>query len=336
MATTGSGTAGPVVGLAPRRRSSSATGDMQAFVKRSHEPWDGAIQAVATPTLGPGDVRVAVAACGICGSDLHALRSDPGFEWTAPPVVMGYELAGTVTEVAAGVERFTVGAPVVAMSMQACLRCAVCRAGTTQRCADRVIVGLSYDGGLADEVVVPAAHLIPVPEALDLQHAATIEPLSVAVRAVLSEALVAPRDRVVVSGPDPIGLLCARLAQHAGVVVCVLGAAADRSRRLPVADGWGMRTAVVGGPAPEAVLGGEPDVWIEASGAIPAVEAALGTVRRGGTVRLVALYVDSVIVSPTQAVRRELTISCSSASAAFDAALAGTAIKPLLVPTTAA
>ncbi len=337
---------------------------MRAFVKGSSEPLDGAVRQVDPPRPGPGEVRLQVAACGICGSDLHALRSDPGFEWLAPPVTMGHEFAGTVVEVGDGVVDVEVGARVAAMSIQGCLDCAVCRRGTTQLCPSRVVVGLSYDGGLADEVVLPARHLVAVPETVTLEHAAVAEPLSVAVRAVLHEPLVGPGDAVVVSGPGPIGLLSARLAQLGGGEVCVTGSPADVDRRLAIASRWGMHTAVVGEREPAEVLGREPDVWVEASGAAPALRGAISAVRRGGAIVVVALYADTFPFFATEAVRKELTLRFSYASAhpeyvqalalladgsvdaaplidrfdlsdardAFDAAYAGSAVKPLIVP----
>jgi L-iditol 2-dehydrogenase len=338
---------------------------VQAFVKTSSEPLAGEVRRVTPPRLEPGHARVQVSACGICGSDLHALRGDPGFEWVAPPVTMGHEFAGTITEVARDVRSVAVGDRVASMSIQGCLDCDVCRRGTTQLCPDRLIIGLSYDGGLADEVAVPARHLVSVPDEVSLEHAAVAEPLSVAARAVLHQPLVAPGDAVVVSGPGPIGLLCARLAQLSGGDVCVVGSSSDTSRRLPIAESWGMRIAVVGEAGPAEVLGRPPEVWIEASGSGTALQSALGTVRRGGTISVVALYADAFPFFATDAVRNELTIRCSYASAhpqyvqaldllahgsvdaeplldrfdlaaapeAFEAAYAGEVVKPLILPT---
>lgn len=339
---------------------------MLAYVKTTSTPLDGGVQDVAPPRPGPGQARLAVAACGICGSDLHALRSDPGFEWVRAPVTLGHELSGTVVEVGDGVTGVAVGDRVVATSIQGCLDCATCRTGTTQRCEQRQIVGLHYDGGLAEEVVVPARQLLAVPDAVPLEHAAVAEPLSVAARAVLRVPLVRPGDPVVVSGPGPIGLLCARLAQLQGGDVLVLGAEADRARRLAIAADWGLRTTVVG--AGEVTVDGRPpEVWIEASGAARALETAIRQVRRGGQIVVVALYADTATFAPTDAVRRELTIRCSYASAhpdyvraldllasgaidprplidrfelarageAFAAAAAGEVVKPLIVPGTA-
>jgi 2-desacetyl-2-hydroxyethyl bacteriochlorophyllide A dehydrogenase len=342
---------------------------MLAFVKESAEPLVGAVREVDDPSPQAHEVLVEVAACGICGSDLHALRSDPGFEWLEPPVIMGHEFSGTIVDVGANVTDLAPGTRVIGVSIQGCLQCQDCGSGRTQLCAYRRIIGLSYDGGLAERVVVPAEHLIPVPEALPLHEAAVAEPLSVAVRAVLGAGLVRPGDRVVVSGPGPIGLMCARLAQLSGGAVCVVGTDADVPRRLPIAERWGMSVAVVdrdGGVARHVdaeLSSARPDVWIEASGAGGALVEGLRLLRRGGVMSIVSLFADRVTFSPTDAVRAELTIRCSYASArgdywralhllatgafdpqpmldrfpldsardAFEAAYAGEVVKPLII-----
>ncbi|WP_165491763.1 zinc-dependent alcohol dehydrogenase [Egibacter rhizosphaerae] len=294
---------------------------MEAFGKLAPEAWNLGRRDVAEPRPSAGDALVRVAACGICGSDLHAAASDPGFEWISPPVTLGHEFAGVVEAVGPEASGIEAGQHVVATSIQGCLRCDTCRAGTTNLCADRRIVGLSYDGGLAELTVLPAAQLVPLPADLPLRTAALVEPLSVAVRATRVHTRIVPGDRVVVSGPGPIGLFSAQLAARAGAEVVVLGVEQDRSRRLALAERFGLRTATVGEGIDTRVseaLDGPPDGWIEASGAGAALLDALSTVRRGGALTLVALYGGEVAVNPTFAVRRELTFSCSYASVRED------------------
>jgi L-iditol 2-dehydrogenase len=340
---------------------------MDAFVKHGRAAGAAAVRPLPEPEPGPGQVLVRVAACGICGSDLHAWRSDPGYEWIAVPVVLGHEFAGVVTAVGPGVDEVAAGDAVVAVSIQGCLHCDVCRAGATQLCPRRRIIGLSYDGGLAEQVVVPAAQLVRVPDGLDLRRAAMAEPLSVAVHAVLGRARIQPGQTVVVTGPGPIGLLCAQLAARCGGAVLVAGAPADAARRLPIAEGLGLAVADVGRTSLEQAVrdrfGRPPDAWIEASGAVPALRGALTTVRWGGTITVVSLFADALEFRPTDAVRAELTVLFSYASshpdyvtalrllaegdvdadplidafpladagAAFEAAATGRAVKPMIV-----
>ncbi len=342
---------------------------MDAFVKHASEPGQAGVRAEPDPKPGPGEVLLRVAACGICGSDLHAFNSDPGFEWVEPPRIMGHEFSGTVEQVGDGVTGIKTGEVVVAVSIQGCLECPVCRSGDVHLCPHRRIIGLSYNGGLAEWVVVPASYLVKVPAGLDARDAALAEPLSVAVHAVQRRSTIHPGDNVVVSGPGPIGLLCGQLARLAGADVLMLGTAADSARRLPLAGELGMRTAdaadIEGPDDLRAEFGGRTaDVWIEASGAGPALLGALRCVRRGGIVTVVSLFAGPVTFVPTDAVRAELTVNFSYASsfpdyeralellaagdvsldgvidrfpladagAAFAAAREGRAVKPLIVP----
>jgi L-iditol 2-dehydrogenase len=293
---------------------------MLGYVKHGRGAGAAALGQVPVPEPGPGQALVQVAACGICGSDLHAVRGDPGYEWVEPPVVLGHEFTGTVVGTGPGVAGLGLGDPVVAVSIQGCGRCATCRSGATQLCPERRIAGLHHDGGLAEYAVVGARHLVAVPAGLDLVEAALTEPLSVAVHAVGDRAGIRPGDRVVVSGPGTIGLLCGRLALLAGADVMALGTRSDAAERLPLAARLGLDAVEVDGRGAEDAVRarfgvGGPDRWIEASGAIPALEAAVRTTRRGGTVTVVAMFARPLTMQVTDAVRSELTLACSYASA---------------------
>lgn len=288
---------------------------MRALQKRSRTPGDVAVQEVDVPVPGAGEALLQVAACGLCGSDVHAVRSDPGFEWVDPPVILGHELAGTVVAVGdgSGVE---VGDRVVAVSTQGCGRCALCAEGLPQVCPQRRIIGLHYDGGVADYVRVAARHLIPIPPGLDPVAAALAEPLSVAVHAVLELSAVSPGTRVVVSGPGPIGLLCASLARAAGGDVLVLGAAADTARRLPLAAELGVATASDGAETalPRHFGARLPEIWFEASGAVPAFDAAVRSLRPGGQLTVIAQYAKPVSFFIPDLLRRQLRLQFSYAA----------------------
>jgi len=294
---------------------------MKGFRKRSLAPFDMALDDLPIPSLGPGEVLVQVAACGICGGDVHAYHGDPGYQWLSTPVILGHEFSGTVAATAADVAHLTVGQPVIAMSVQGCNRCATCAGGLTQLCPDRRIIGMDYDGGLAGFARVPAEYLIPFDPALDLTTAALTEPLSVAVHATSTAPAIGPGARVVVSGPGPVGLLCALVARAAGAEVLVLGTAVDE-RRLGVAAAAGLSAlAPERGATAQAVAdrfaGAAPQVWIEASGAPPAARDALAALGTGGQLVVVAMFKHDVEVSFIDAVRKHLTVSfCYAANAA--------------------
>jgi L-iditol 2-dehydrogenase len=230
------------------------------------------------------------------------------------------------------------GDRVVAIAVQGCDGCESCLAGSTQLCPDRVAVGLSRDGGMAEYAVMPEQHLVPVPEGLDLAVAAVGEPLSVAVHAVDVRAQIEPGQRVVVSGPGPIGIFCGMLARLRGAEVLLTGVGQDSESRLPVAERVGLSTANLSEKPLEEHLRDRcgdfaPDVWIESSGSVRALGSALESVRPGGTVGVVGLYAEEMRFSPTDAVRREISLlfsySCNYADyqTALDLLSAG-AIDP--------
>jgi L-iditol 2-dehydrogenase len=342
---------------------------MQAFVKHGSAPGDAGLTTVEVPEPGEGEALIRVAACGICGSDLHAVACAPGYERVRTPRILGHESAGTVAAVAAGCQRVRPGDHVVPVSIQGCLRCDICLTGATQHCPERVILGLDRDGALAEYVTVPEAQLVTVPTGLDLTASALTEPLTVAMHAALDRTPIGPGTRVVVTGPGTIGLLCAQLARAAGGDVLVAGARTDTVRRLPLARRLGLHTADIESDSADAVLrrhfgARQPDTWIEASGAAPALQAALELVRAGGQVTIVAMYAEALSLLLTGLVRREVAVLTSYAAnrshylraldllrsgvvdaeplvdrfplaradEAFTAARQGRAVKPLLIP----
>jgi L-iditol 2-dehydrogenase len=296
---------------------------VKAFVKTGRQPGEADVKDVPVTTPGPGEALLRVASCGVCGSDVHAFRSDAGFEWVRTPVTLGHEFSGIVEAVGPGVTRVSPGDRVVVVAIQGCGRCATCRAGLTQLCPRREAVGLSRDGGMAEYAVMPEQHLVPVPEGLDLTVAALGEPLSVAVHAVNVRADIEPGQKVVVSGPGPIGILCAMVAKLRGAEVLLTGVGQDSESRLPAAEGVGLRTANLSEVLLEEHLRhsfgeGAPDVWIESSGSVRALGSALESVRPGGTIIVVGIYAEEMLFSPTAAVRRELSLLFSYSSTYAD------------------
>ena len=268
---------------------------------------------VATPEPGPGEVLLRVAACGICGSDLHAYREDPGYEFVAAPVTLGHEYAGWVSRVGPDVSAWTVGDPACAMGVQACCTCPVCRQGAEHLCQQRRVQGLHYDGGMAGYVRVDARHLVPLPPGLDPVIAALAEPLSIALHCVYDRTEILPGELVLVTGPGIIGILCALAARLRGARVILAGTEADRPVRLRIAAELRLETVAANQPG-ELILPDRADHLIEASGSADLLAGAFSLVRRGGSITLVGLYARPVTWFMTMAVREELTVKGSYGS----------------------
>jgi L-iditol 2-dehydrogenase len=291
---------------------------MKAFVKYGRNPYEAGLCEIQMPRPGPEDVLLRVDSCGICGSDLHAYRASSGYEWVKPPVTLGHEFAATVEAAGGAVSDFAAGDKVVVIGIQGCGDCRYCRSGDTNLCYHRKVIGLDMDGGMATHAVVNHRHLIRLGEGIDPVLAAMTEPLSVAVH-TLSRVEVRPGLKTVITGPGPIGLLCAAVATRGGAKVLVCGTSADESTRLPTARRMGFTAVNTDQVAlPEAVeshCGGEPpDLWIEASGATSALEASIRLLRRGGGLLVVGMYAKEFPFWPSAAVRAELTFYFTYAS----------------------
>lgn len=152
------------------------------------------------PTPRPGEVVVAVDACGICGSDLHLVDALP-----MPGHVLGHELAGRVAAVGEGVIGWKADDAVMALSLATCGTCDACRSGRPRKCATALMLGVETPGGYAEYVKAPAHDLVPLPDGFDLRHGALVEPLAVARHAVGRGGLVAGETALVIGG-GPVGL----------------------------------------------------------------------------------------------------------------------------------
>src|SRR4051812_20234927 len=203
-------------------------GTMKALVKLAPGPGSLELREIPEPDPGPGEVVFRVAATGICGTDLHV---QDGEYTVAPPVVIGHETAGTVVKVGSGVTGWRPGDRVTSQTtISTCGQCALCRSGQLNLCPERRYLGGHVNGGFAEYVVGPEQNLLGLPEGVGEVAAALTEPLACCVHGVMEVARPAAGSLAVVSGPGPIGLLCAQVARAAGAEVVVLGTSADTSR----------------------------------------------------------------------------------------------------------
>jgi threonine dehydrogenase-like Zn-dependent dehydrogenase len=171
------------------------------------------------PRPGRGEVLVAVHSCGICGSDLHMVESG-----MADGRILGHEFAGRIVEVGPDVDAgaWRPGQAVAVSPHGRCGACVACHAELPLLCAERPNLGLDTDGGFAEHVVVPAVQLRALPEGMDLELGARVEPLAVALHAV-ELAEVSLGDAALVYGVGSIGLnvIIALRAAGAGTIVAV-------------------------------------------------------------------------------------------------------------------
>ena len=174
-------------------------------------------------------VKLEVAWCGICGTDLHVLNDT--FR-SFPPVILGHEIAATIVEVGKNVKGLALGDRfcILGASAVTCGHCVYCRRGEFMFCPERRGMGHGVNGGFARYVVVRADQLFPLPPDLPLEDGAVCEPFAAAVHAACDLTPLRMGDVVLISGPGPIGLLCLKLLVAAGVKTIVAGTDADLVR----------------------------------------------------------------------------------------------------------
>ncbi len=279
------------------------------------------VKNVPIPVPGPHDVLVRVAACGICGSDVHGYDGSSGRR--IPPVVMGHEAAGTIAAVGSEVNGFAEGDRVTFDSTVYCGVCEFCRRGDVNLCNDRQVIGVSCAefkraGAFAEYVAVPARIVYRLPDALAFAEAAMLEAVSVALHAVRVSELEGGETALVI-GAGMIGLLVLQAARVAG---CARIFVADvDATRLKLATDLGADGTILTGEAEleQEILrhtgGHGVDVVFEAVGRSETVAAAIDCVRKGGKVTLIGNIAPEVSMPLQKVVTRQIRLQGSCASA---------------------
>lgn len=273
---------------------------------RCETPGELRLVEVERPDLKAGWVRVGIRHIGICGTDYHIYEGKHPF--LKYPRIMGHELSGVVLD-ANGAAGLAEGDPVVINPYLPCYQCPACREGKTNCCETLTVIGVHGDGGMTEELVMPEANLYKA-EGLSLRDAAMVEFLAIGAHAVRRTELK-PGWRVLVVGGGPIGLGVAFFARIAGADVTVLDAAADK---LASARSFGFDAATLderNGAAFKAAMGTGFDAVFDATGAIPAMNQAVGYCRNGGSLTLVGVVKGTLSWEDPEIHRRELTIRAS-------------------------
>ncbi|MCH6163425.1 zinc-dependent alcohol dehydrogenase family protein [Streptomyces marispadix] len=265
------------------------------------------LTTVPDPAPGPRQVVVEVAACGLCGTDLHIRQGE-----FAPslPLVPGHEFAGEVVGVGREVTELAVGDRVAVDPSLYCYECRYCRTGHNNLCERWAAIGVTTAGGAAEYAVAPVANCVKLPEHVRTQDAALIEPLSCAVRGydVLDSRLGA---HVLIYGSGTMGLMMLELAKRTGAAsVDVLDLNAER---LATARKLGCSAAAATADELDRPQGW--DLVVDATGNANAIQDGLGRVAKAGTFLQfgVSDYATTATIEPYKIYNQEITITGSMA-----------------------
>lgn len=269
---------------------------------------DMAVVDQLIPEPGTGQVRIKVAFCGICGTDLHILHGNMDARVETPQAI-GHEMSGTIDAVGEGVTAFEVGRGVTVMPLDWCGSCPACVAGHQHICQNLDFVGIETTGAMQQYWVVPEALVVPLPDGLALDHAALIEPLAVAAHDVRRSRLAAGETAVIVGG-GPIGQLISLVAQETGAKVLLAEPNADR-RSFAERNGAQVVNPIeqdLVAQVEEVTAGAGADVVFEVAGIAQTALQATHLARTRGRVVMVAIHPKPVPIDLHRVFWRELEL----------------------------
>lgn len=264
------------------------------------------------PTPEPGEVLVAVAAVGICGSELSGYLGQNSLR--KPPLIMGHEAAGLIAfdsdALLSDGSPARAGTRVTFNPLLTCGVCDRCQAGKHNLCRNRQLISAHRPGAFATYVAVLAHLCVPLPDHMSLTLGSLTEPLACSVRAV---AHTGAPERLVILGAGPIGLLCLIAARAAGIEHILVSDVSDR--RLAVARAWGASATVNARQnvlkAVQTFAPGGADAVIDAVGLAVTRDQAVRAVIPGGRVVFIGLHEEESMLPANYIVRQEITVTGS-------------------------
>jgi L-iditol 2-dehydrogenase len=279
---------------AESRTEGEIPSSMRAVVYRGVN--DLRLETVPVPEIGPGELLVKVATCGVCGTDLKKIHTGSH----SAPRIFGHEMAGTVVQVGEGAADFAVGERVVVHHHVPCGECYYCRKQTFAQCPVYKKVGATAGfepsgGGFSEYIrvmdwIVANRGVAPIPAGVPFEQAAFLEPVNTVLKAVKLLNLAAD-ETVLVIGQGPIGVMLAALARRSGARVLTSDLYPERHA---IAAKFGLDEPIDAGTANvverafAATDGRGADAVILAVGGTALIQTAMDAVRPGGKVMLFA------------------------------------------------
>jgi len=265
------------------------------------------------PDPGEGQVLLRVAACGVCGTDVHIYNGEKGSAEVTPPVILGHEFSGFVEKVGPGVTDLTVGQLVTVDPNVYCGKCLPCRQDQKQMCHHMTAIGVNMDGGFAGQCIAPVSQCIPFPAGTDPEMAAMTEPLACCLHGI-DRVGIRPGENVLIVGGGAIGQMMIQLSKLSGAAKVILSEPVAMRRALALQLGADGVIDPINENLNErllALLGVEgADVVIECVGGVKSAAQAIDAAARCGRVMLFGVpHPDAVLTTAMYPIfQKELTI----------------------------
>lgn len=283
---------------------------MKALVKRKAEPglW---LSDEPVPDIGPDEILVRIRRTGICGTDLHIYNWDEWSRRTVPvPMIVGHEYAGEIVEIGSAVRNLHRGQRVSGEGHVVGMHSRASRAGRYHLDPETRGIGVNIPGAFAEYIKIPAFNAIPLPDDIDDELGAILDPLGNAVHTALSFDLVG--EDVLITGAGPIGLMSAIVARHVGARHVVVTDINPERLELAgrVADVTPVNVASEDLRSVISRLGMSEgfDVGLEMSGSPRALDQMLDHLVMGGRVALLGIPSERLSLDLSKLVLRMITI----------------------------
>jgi threonine 3-dehydrogenase len=283
---------------------------MKALVKSRAEPglW---LEDKPVPEIGPNDVLIRVKKTGICGTDMHIYKWDAWAAATIPvPMIVGHEFAGEIVKTGSEVRQLTIGQRVSAEGHVIGMRSRASRAGRYHLDPETKGIGVNIPGAFAEYVKVPAFNVVPLPDDIDDELGAILDPLGNAVHTALSFDLVG--EDVLITGAGPIGIMAACVARHAGarhvVITDINPKRLELAARLADVVPVDVSKEELSGVIARLGMKEGFDVGLEMSGAAAAFTQMIDHLVMGGRIALLGIPDKPIAIDWSKVVFRMLTI----------------------------
>ena len=268
---------------------------------------DVQIQDYEQPTIEPEEVLIKVSYCGICGTDVAAFKTGN----YVPGLIIGHEFSGAVVEVGPEVDNVKVGDRVTGNSIIPCGSCSFCLSGRPSLCDNPQLLGVTFNGAMAEYVKMPASHVYRLPESLSLRDAVLVEPLSCVLHAVRISSYK-PGDKVLIQGAGPIGILTLQVLKGSGAGMIVVTDIVEGRRKIAAELGADVTVdpsrenlpAVV-----ERVTGGRGvDIVFDVAGVPETLMENYTLAKKGGEIIVVGICEEPACADYFTLVLNELTV----------------------------
>jgi L-iditol 2-dehydrogenase len=265
---------------------------------------------IERPQPLPDEVLIKIERIGVCGSDIHVYHGL--HPYTSYPVVQGHEVSGIIAESGRDVNSFEEGDPVVFMPQVTCGTCYPCRHGMEHICDQLKVMGFQTNGAAQEYFCVPASKVLKIPSNISLDHAAMIEPISVAVHA-LSRYGDVKGNNVIVLGAGTIGNLVAQVAQASGAAKVlasdISGYKLEKARECGIRNAFNSSQADLGEEILKVIGPDKADVILECVGVQETITQAIDNARKGSVIVVVGVFGKKPQVDLGLVQDRELTLT---------------------------